>query len=252
MPFLKHIGKHGDRKVVVLWRKTPGEDHMCLLIYPEVLQAAWHDTIMKVLEGAPAQQAENFADVLHRNTLPDGRLILETLHRERIIKKVRCADIIMTPLPNATIRLDELNGMLDKMAQGEEAYKQMAESDAARGLVDPKVKRRHEAEYKEAQTAQPFVAAEGAALTDRDIAANNLAQAEQMEREAKAMIAEAARMKKEAERLFPAVTVAKGQTAAAAEAKPKSRAKKTAEPVTEAVAEAKPRRSRKKAADAAG
>lgn len=227
MPFLKHIGKHGDKKVVVLWRKTPGEDHMSLIIYPEVIQASWHDAIMRVLESEVGQQSENFADALHRNTLPDGRLILETLHRERIIKKIRSADILMTPTPKDSIRLDELNTMLDELAKGEDAYKRMQEQDAARGLVDPKVKRRHEAEFKARNTPTeeplPFTAPEGGVLSDRDIAANNLAQAERMEREAKAMIAEASRMKKEAERLFPSVTVAdaKEEPVAEAPAKPK-------------------------------
>ena len=226
MPFLKHIGKHGDRKIVVLWRKVPNEDHMALVIYPEVIQASWHDAIMKVLEGPVGQQSENFADALHRNTLPDGRLILETLHNERIIKKIRCADIIMTPTPKDSIRLDELNTMLDEIAKGEQAYKKMADNDASRGLVDPKVKRRHEQAYKDSRAPEQFVAPENDALSDRDIAANNLAQAERMEREAKQMIAEAARMKKEAERLFPAVTAP--------------------EPVAEVAAEVKPKRTRKK------
>lgn len=227
--FIKHIGKQGDRKVVVLWRKVPQEDHMALVIYPEVIQASWHDTIMKILEGPVGQQSANFADALHRNTLPDGRLILETLHHERIIKKVRCADIIMTPTPKDSIRLDELNKMLDEIERGEEAFKKMAQNDASRGLVDPEVKRRHEAEYKRTQaenTANPLTAPTDGALSDRDIASNNLAQAERMEREAKQMIAEASRLKKEAEKLFPAVTVKTAKTEVA-EAAPEIKPKRT-------------------------
>jgi hypothetical protein len=30
MAFMKHVGKHGDRKVCILFRQVPGEDHMCL------------------------------------------------------------------------------------------------------------------------------------------------------------------------------------------------------------------------------
>jgi len=44
------------------------------------------------------------------------------------------------------------------------------------------------------------------ALTDRDIAANMLSQAQAMEANAKSMIAEAARMKKDAERMDPTVS----------------------------------------------
>ena len=218
--FLKHIGKHGDRKVCVLFRQVPGDDHMCLVVYPEVLPAHWHDAIMKVLESDVRQQADQFADALHRSLLPDGRPILETLHAERMIKKIRTADVLITPRIDAKIRLDELNKMLNEMNQGEEAMRKLAENDASRGMVDPSVKRAAEARYKEEQLAkqqaaesrvinpgEQLIAAQDGVLSDRQIAANMLAQAKRMEREATEMIAEAARMKKDAERMTPAVNL---------------------------------------------
>jgi hypothetical protein len=215
MAFMKHIGKHGDRKVCILFRQVPGEDHMCLCIYPEVLPAHWQDTIQKALESDVAQQSEELADALHRSFLPDGRAVLETLHQERMIKKLRTSDVIVTPTPDAKIRLDELNKMLNEMKQGEAAIKKMADNDASRGMVAPDIKRRAEAEYKagQAQKADPayvappsLKAGQDGALTDRDIAANMLAQAKAMEVNARSMVAEAARMKKEAERMDPTVS----------------------------------------------
>jgi len=217
MAFIKHVGKTGDRKVLVLFRQVPGEDHMCLIIYPEVLNASWQDAIQKVVESEIGQQAEQLADALHRSYLPDGRPILETLHQERMIKKVRTADVIMTPNQSSSIRLDELNKMLNEMKQGEEAVKRLAENDASRGMVAPEVKRAAEAEYKAQQVARanpnmvvpPTLSADSnGALSDRDIAANMLAQAKAMEVNANNMIAEAARMKKEAERMDPYVVAA--------------------------------------------
>jgi hypothetical protein len=219
MAFIKHVGKHGDRKVCILFRQVPGEEHMALIIYPEVLPAHWQDSIQKALESDIAQQSEELADALHRNFLPDGRPMLQTLHEERMIKKVRAGDIIVTPTPQSSIRLDELNKMLNEMKLGEEAIKKMAENDASRGLVDPQVKRRAEAEFKAQQAAQTkpassLQAPQSGALSDRDIAANMLAQAKKMETEAKQLIAEAGRMKKEAQRMDPRV-VAKEATPAA-------------------------------------
>ena len=209
MNFIRHIGKHGDRNIAILYRQVPGEDHMCLVIQPDVLPAHWHDTIMKVLESDIGQQASELAEALHRNLLPDGRNILETLHFEKMIKKVRTSDVIVTPRPGATIRLDELNTMLNEMQKGSEAVKKLAEADATRGLVDAPTKRAAEAEFKRSQAekaAAPKMQADpNAALSDRDIAANMLDQAKRMETEAKGMIAEAARMKKEAEKMFPNV-----------------------------------------------
>ena len=222
---MKHVGKHGDRKVCILFRQVPGEDHMALVIYPEVLPAHWQDSIQRALESDIAQQSEELADALHRAFLPDGQPILQTLHAERMIKKVRTGDIIVTPNNDAKIRLDELNKMLNEMKLGADAVKKMAENDASRGMVAPEVKRKAEAEYKATQTqttapAQPFQAPAQGALSDRDIAANMLAQAKRMETEAKSMISEAARMKKEAEKMDPHV-VAKEAPAPAAKAESK-------------------------------
>lgn len=215
MNFIRHIGKHGDRNIAILYRQVPGEDHMCLIIQPDVLPAHWHDAIMKVLESDVGQQANELAEALHRNLLPDGRNILETLHLERMIKKVRTADVIVTPRPNASIRLDELNVMLNEMNKGADAVKKLAEADATRGLVDAPTKRAAEAEFKRTQAekiaAPKMQATANDALSDRDIAANMLTQAQRMEAEAKGMLAEAARMKKEAEKMDPRV-VAKADT----------------------------------------
>jgi len=223
MAFIKHVGKTGDRKVCVLFRQVPGEDHMCLVIHPEVLPAHWQDAVQKVLESDIGQQAEELANALHRSMLPDGRPILETLHNERMIKKIRTADVIMTPNTNSSIRLDELNKMLNEMKQGEDAIKRMAQNDASRGLVEPGVKRKAEAEFKEGQMAKQqaqqnymtpptLTAGQDGALSDRDIAANMLAQAKAMELNAKQMVAEAARMKKDAERMDPTVNAKNAKT----------------------------------------
>jgi hypothetical protein len=205
--FLKHIGKHNDRKVAVVFRTIPGMDHMCLAIYPEILPAHWHDSIMKVLESDIGQQAEEFADALHRNLLPDGRNILETLHREGMLKKVNTEQVIMTPTTTSTVRLDELNKMLAEMKTGEEARKRLAATDANRGLVDAPTKRAAEAEYKanraKAMTPAPLQAPANSALSDQDLANTMVAQAKRMEADAKALVNEAKRMKKEAANLYP-------------------------------------------------
>ena len=60
---LKHIGRHGDRKVAIVFREIPNEEHMCLVIYPDVLPTHIHNSVMSVLESAPGQQASNLADV---------------------------------------------------------------------------------------------------------------------------------------------------------------------------------------------
>ena len=210
MAFLKHIGKHGDRKVVIIFRQIPGDDHMCLCIYPDLLATHWHDTIMRVLESPVGQAAEEFADALNRNLLPDGRNILGALHAERMMKRVNTEQVLMTPTMNSNVKLVELNKILNEMKKGEDAVRKMAEIDGARGLVDPKQKRAAEAQYKTEQQAPKAqsgytAAPTDGALDDKSLAANMLTQAVRMHNEATSMINEAARMRKEAEKMFPGV-----------------------------------------------
>lgn len=203
MAFLKHIGKQGDRKVAIVFRTIPNETHMCLVIYPETLPSVWHDSIMRVIESPSGQASEELADALHRNLLPDGRNILETLHVERMLKRVRTDQIIVTPTPQSSVRLDELNRMLSEMKDPMMAQKRAAE-DANRGLVDAPTKRAAETAFKSGQMP-PVPNTQSNALSDQDLANNMLVQAKRMEAEAHGMINEAARLKKEAERMFPGV-----------------------------------------------
>jgi hypothetical protein len=229
---LKHIGRHGDRKVAILFREVPGEDHMCLVVYPETLPTHIHNSIMATLESAPGQQATNLADVLHRNLLPDGRAQLEALHREGMIKKVPTNQVIVTPTPTSSVKLDEMNQIIREMETGESALKRLQELDASTGIVDPAVKRKAEAEFKRSQeraqqpTTPPLVSNTDSVLDDKTLAANMLSQAQRMEQEGHNLIKEAARMKKEAQGLFPSVVpAAKTETTTA----PKTRTRKKAE-----------------------
>jgi hypothetical protein len=214
---LKHIGRHGDRKVALLFREVPGEDHMCLVVYPETLPTHIHNSIMATLESPAGQAATNLSEVLHRNLLPDGRPQLEALHREGMIKKVPTNQVIVTPTAQSSVKLDEMNKIIREMEQGGEALKRLQEIDASAGIVDPAQKRKAEAEYKRRQerdvqdTRTPYVPplqSPDGALDDKALAGNMLAQAKRMEVEAQGMIAEAARMKKEAERMVPNVSPA--------------------------------------------
>ena len=203
---LKHIGRTGDRKVAIVFREIPNEEHMCLVIYPDVLPTHIHNSVMSVLESAPGQQATNLADVFHRNLLPDGRGILEALHREGMLKKIATNQVILTPTATSSVKLDEINRLVKEMESGTEALKRMQEIDNSAGMVAPDVKRQATADSKNRQQGIPPVqASTNSALDDHALAANMLVQAKRMEQDAQGLINEAARMKKDAERMFPGV-----------------------------------------------
>ena len=196
--FLRHIGKNGDRKVAVVFREVPGEPHMCLVVYTELLGQNIHDPLMACIEGDIGQNSEHLADALNRTYTKDGRQILQVLHGEGLLKKVQTELIVMTPSPNQKIKLNELNKILDEMKQGEDAVKKLAEMDASLGLQDPRdVARRMCGE----STVNTPAAQSG--LDDTALANNLRTQATKMLNEAKGLMAEAERLNKEADALLP-------------------------------------------------
>ena len=199
MSFLRHVGKHGDRKVAIVFREIPGEPHMCLVTYTELLNQNMHDPMMKCIESDIGQNSENLADALNRSHTKDGRFILQVLHGEGLLKKVNTEQIVMTPQPGIKIKLNELNVMLDEMKKGEDATKRLAEIDKSLGMQSPnEVARRMRGD-----TQAPSVTASGDALSDNILAQRLRDQAAKMNSEAKGLMAEAERLLKEATEMDP-------------------------------------------------
>jgi len=204
---IKHIGRHGERKIVVVFNTVPSEDHMALVAYSDSLPSMMHDEVMKVLESPAGQTAKDLAEALHRNIMPDGTNTLTSLHTGGYLKKVQTKQIILTPNAKTTVRLDELNKILAEMAQGQEAVKRMADIDAGRGFADPT---KNSANTTSRDVGDPVIADKSAAtspagvLTDADLAKINLDQARQLETQAKTLMAEARRLKAEAQQFMPA------------------------------------------------
>lgn len=200
MSFLRHVGKHNERRVAIIFREVPGEPHMCLVTYPDVLNRHVHDPLMKCIESDIGQNSENLADALNRTYTVDGKIILQALHSEGQLKKVNTEQIVVTPSPNVRIKLNELNKILDEMKLGEAAVKRLAEIDSSTGLQDPvDVARRMRGPSQE--PAGMISAADGA-LGDNQIASNMRIQAERMANEAKGLLAESDRMMREANQML--------------------------------------------------
>jgi regulatory protein YycH of two-component signal transduction system YycFG len=158
---------------------------------------------MKVLESPVGQNAKEFSEVLNRNMFADGKVMLNALHTGGYIKKVQTSQVIVTPNTTSSVRLDELNDILNKMAQGEEATEKLRTMDQSRGLRDPA---KHTKPVKETK-AQSLTAADiNSVLSEDSIAVDLENQAARMEAEAKGLLAEAKRLKDEAKALKPAKT----------------------------------------------
>jgi hypothetical protein len=229
MAFLRHVGKHGDRKVAVVFREVPGEPHMCLVVYTELLNRTVHDPLVKCIESDIGQHSKNLADALNRTHTTDGIIILQKLHAEGQLKKVQTEQIVMTPAPNTQIKLHELNKILDEMETGEAAVKKLAEMDSQMGMQDPmQVAKRMRGDMitESATPAQPLMAS-GDALGDNAIANNLRQQAMRMSAEAKGLLAEADRLLQEANGMDP-VASAKASVDTGSAKKTRGRPKKVA------------------------
>ena len=230
MRFLRHVGKHGDRKVAVIIRQVRNEEHMCLVTYTQLLNQNIHDPLMSTIESDIGQNSEELADAINRQYTKSGDRILQVLHSEGMLKKIRTEDVVMTPGPNQSIRLNELNKILGEMAAGAEATKKLAEQDASLGMQDPAdVRRRKEGligdQNRPMPTAGTNVVDPNMAMNDDVLARDFMAQAERMESDAKGLIAESKRLMKEAKAMMP--KPAKKTTAKKTTAKKTTR-KKTA------------------------
>lgn len=200
---IKHIGKHGDRKVAIVFREVPGEEHMALVVYPDIMPSHIHDSVMQVLESPVGQTAENLGDAMFRSLLSDGRAMLQSLHSEGMIKKVQAKQVIVTPTANSHVNLEELNKIINEMKTGADAVKKLADLDTQQGMSG---KGRRRDDYGR-EVGAPPVGLSGAnvagsdaarALDDAAISQNMATQAAKMEAEAKGLLAESARLRAEA------------------------------------------------------
>jgi hypothetical protein len=209
---LKHVGKHNDKRCVIIFRKIPELEHMALVVYSDLLPRLVHDEVMRAVESPQGQAAVEIADVLFRTVMADGTNCLESLHRNGLMKKVPTNQVLVTPTSTSSVRLDELNDILDEMAKGQEAMERLQNLDANRGLTGKKnntpprraeIQELGEKRTREAQGNTSAAEMLSSMLSDSDLAAQRAEQAAKMEATAQQLLAEAARLKAEAESLSP-------------------------------------------------
>lgn len=111
---LKHIGKmkHNDAKVCVVYRTLPGDAYSALVVGTATLADTYHNSLMQLVEGIEAQQANELGDAMSTRFFPDGTNMLEQLHLTGKLVRVPTDKVLMTPTPSDHISLDQLNVMI--------------------------------------------------------------------------------------------------------------------------------------------
>jgi hypothetical protein len=198
---IKHVGRHNQRKVAIVYRVVPDEEHMALVMYTDALPSMIHDESMKVLESEIGQNAKELADALFRSTMADGINCLTAIHKGGYLKKVPTNQVVVTPTANSTCRLDELNALLKKIEEGGDAAAALADLDANRGIKGVLQEGRELGQPTSDPTRTTAGSVSGDVLTDDVLSQQRLDQATKMEAEAKSLLAEAKRLKQEATQL---------------------------------------------------
>jgi hypothetical protein len=112
---IKHVGKVGEAPCVILYREVPQEPDNCLVVETNSLSSQYHDALMAVVQSPEAQEASELSEVLNRRQFVDGTNMLAGLHYAKKIRKAPVSLVTLTPLPNQSVSLAEVNTEIRKI-----------------------------------------------------------------------------------------------------------------------------------------
>lgn len=112
----KHAGQlvNTGVRVAVVFRKLPNDDNFCLIVETERLPDSYHDYLIQCLNSKEAAETNDFYEVLNRRTFPDGLNCLTALHQRGHLRKEPVANVTMLPLPGQAVPLALINATIDK------------------------------------------------------------------------------------------------------------------------------------------
>ena len=182
---LKHVGriKTNKTKVVVAYRTVPGDSKHAVVVNTPALAADEHDALMTSVESEAGQSANEFAELMARATLPDGRNMLHAFHQTGKLMKVGTDDVEMQPDHMTTMVLSDLNEEIAKQ-------KGVTVDDLAIAPDVPSTTT-EEQPVAQMQTANVTESNDDKVLSDEDLAAQYRSQADALYKEAKSLRAQA-------------------------------------------------------------
>lgn len=187
----KHVGVYGEKPCVVVFRELPDDEQNALVILSDSLEGQLHDDIMSVVDSAEAQESNNISEVFFRRRLTDGENMLEALHTRGKLVKAPVDMVSLTPLPNQSVGLSEVNAELRKI-----------ENES-----NPPLKTEASINTANIEGTPANVAEEG---DSEQIANNLLSQASLLEEDAKALLNDAEVKRSQAYEMAPDLRPKKG------------------------------------------
>lgn len=177
--------KNNSARLAVVYRTLPGEPYNALVVGTQGLGDSYHDTLMSLIETPQAQQANELADILAVRKFPDGNVMLGYLHNNGHLKKVPTSMVLMTPDSQTQIPLDQLNVLIAQ--QKGISLEDLAVNDGSQKST------------RKVETVEIAEVVEQDTLTTKQF---ELTPAEMRSR-ADALYKEAARLRKEADKIDP-------------------------------------------------
>ena len=191
---MKHVGKmkNNGARIVIAYRTLPGDPASALVIGTNSLESSYHDALMSIVESDSGQQSNEISDVLAVRKFPDGSNMLAWLHTNGHLKKVPTEGVIVTPEPQTSIPLNELNQLIAEQ-------KGLTLNELANGGVKD-----------ETSTVEEI----GSISETKTVSTDSMSPSEMRSR-ADALYKEAAKLRKQADELDPPKKKAKAETAEA-------------------------------------
>ena len=187
---------HNQRRVIVAYKVLPGDPDHCVVVTTENLEAGDHDSLIKLVESASGQQADDLATVMMRTQLSDGSNMLARFHTTGKMIKVKTDEVEMIPNQNSSIKLSELNEAIAQqrgVTVNDLAVKSAnGQTKAPIGSNDPKMT------ASEMAAVAPSIApmADDGVITDETLAKKFRSDADRLSKEA-------AELRRQAEELVP-------------------------------------------------
>lgn len=119
--FIKHVGTHvgTNTRLSVVFLRLPDEPENALVVYSDSLPDKYHEDFMSAVESKEGQAAKELYEVLARKVFWNGNSMLETLHKEGLMKKIPVEQIIMNPNSTTSLPLSDLLAQMDEITGGQ-------------------------------------------------------------------------------------------------------------------------------------
>ncbi len=209
---MKHVGKIGEKPCVVLFREVPNEPEFALVVQTSNLPDAQHDALMNIVQSAEAQEANEISEVLDRRQFNDGSNMLQQLHFDKRIEKIRTNLIKLTPTPSTVIGLEEVNDEIRKIGNNSNPPLKTDPIQPEANALNESLTPNPVVTESDPTLAQTNTTPEAMVdpTNESGVALNLLQQAALLEEDARALVSDAEAKKAEAYRLNPDLEPRKG------------------------------------------